>query len=260
MLEFTDMKVCEIVFSPTGGTRRAARIVAGALSGQIRSIDLTARGGAWRGASCTGDEVAVIAVPSYGGRVPAVAAERLAAVAGGGARAVLVCVYGNRAFEDTLVEMEDAAVAAGFRVVAAVAAVAEHSIVRKYAAGRPDAEDRRRLEEYAGLIAERLEAGAESLMQPLPGNRPYRESKRVGLVPSPSRACDGCGACVRRCPVGAVDAEDPRRVDEAKCISCMACVAVCPKSARRISRVKAAIVGAMLGKVCSERRECEVFL
>ena len=254
------MNVCEIVFSPTGGTRRAARIVAGALSGQVRSIDLTARAGAWRGASCTEDEVAVIAVPSYGGRMPSLAAERLSAMSGGGARAVLVCVYGNRAFDDTLVEMEDVAAAAGFRVVAAVAAVAEHSIVRRYAAGRPDGEDRRRLEEYAGRIAERLAAGAEALMHPLPGNRPYRESKRSGLVPLPSAACSGCGACVRICPAGAIDAEDPRRVDGEKCISCMACTAACPEAARRIPSEKEAAVSAMLGKVCSERRECGLFL
>lgn len=254
------MVVCEIVFSPTGGTRRVARIVSEVLSAQVRTLDLTARDGAWRGASCTEDEVAVIAVPSYGGRMPSLAAERLSAISGGGARAVLVCVYGNRAFEDTLVEMEDRAVAAGFCVVAAVAAVAEHSIVRKYAAGRPDSEDRLRLEEYARRIAERLHAGADSLMEPLPGNRPYRESKRVGLVPLPSRACDGCGACARRCPAGAIDTADPKRVDEARCISCMACVAVCPKSVRRISRVKAAAVSAMLGKVCSGRRECGIFL
>lgn len=188
------MVVCEIVFSPTGGTRRVARIVSEVLSAQVRTLDLTARDGAWRGASCTEDEVA------------------------------------------------------------------EHSIVRKYAAGRPDSEDRLRLEEYARRIAERLHAGADSLMEPLPGNRPYRESKRVGLVPLPSRACDGCGACARRCPAGAIDAADPKRVDEARCISCMACVAVCPKSVRRISRVKAAAVSAMLGTVCSGRRECGIFL
>lgn len=218
------------------------------------------REGSWRGESCCGDDVAVIAVPSYSGRVPATAVERLSSMDGGGARAVLVCVYGNRAFEDTLAELEDVAVAAGFRVVAAVAAVAEHSIVRKYGAGRPDGEDLGRLAEYADRIAHRLAAGADAPMSPLPGNRPYREAKRVGLVPSPTRACTGCGACAARCPVGAIAAEDVRRVDADRCISCMACVAVCPEGARRISRLKSMAAAAMLRKVCSERRECELFL
>lgn len=84
-------------------------------------------------------------------------------------------------FEDTIAELEDVATAAGFRVVAAVAAVTEHSIVRRYGAGRPDEEDVRRLGGYADRIAERLAAGAAGPLSPLPGNRPYRESKRVGL-------------------------------------------------------------------------------
>ena len=91
------------------------------------------------------EDLAVIAVPSYAGRVPAVAVQRLAAVKGNGARAVLVCVYGNRAYEDTLVELADTAKEAGFRVMAAVSAIAEHSIARQFAAGRPDAEDAQRL-------------------------------------------------------------------------------------------------------------------
>ena len=52
---------------------------------------------------------AVIAVPSYGGRVPQVAVDRISEIKGNGAKAVLLCVYGNRAYEDTLTELEDSA-------------------------------------------------------------------------------------------------------------------------------------------------------
>ena len=69
------------------------------------------------------------------------AVRRLKALNGQGARAVLACVYGNRAYEDTLVEREDAARETGFRVIAAMAAVAEHSIARQFASGRPDEQD-----------------------------------------------------------------------------------------------------------------------
>ena len=61
------------------------------------------------------------------------------------ARAVLMCVYRNRAYEDTLLELADTAEKAGFHVIAAVAAIAEHSVIREIAAGRPDAADRARL-------------------------------------------------------------------------------------------------------------------
>ena len=80
-----------------------------ALAEQAISVDLTDSRTDFDKISLTQDDLAVIAVPSYGGRVPTPAAERLAALHGNGARAVLVCVYGNRAYEDTLVELEDTA-------------------------------------------------------------------------------------------------------------------------------------------------------
>lgn len=125
------MKVFDIVFSPTGGTEKASGYIANALEGETVAVDLTDSGLGFRTVATTKEDVAVIAVPSYGGRVPAVAAERLGMMRGNGAQAVLVCVYGNRAYEDTLVELEDAAKDAGFRVIAAVSAIAEHSIVRR---------------------------------------------------------------------------------------------------------------------------------
>ena len=67
----------------------------------------------------------------------------------------LVCVYGNRAYEDTLVEMEDAANHCGFQVVAAIAAVAEHSILSQYASNRPDASDEKQLVNFADQIADK---------------------------------------------------------------------------------------------------------
>ena len=93
---------------------------------------------------------------------PAAAVQRLETMKGSSVRAVLVCVYGNRAYEDTLVELEDAAKQAGFRIIAAVAAIAEHSIVRRYAAGRPDAEDAKQLQAFAGKIGEKLSAGDDT--------------------------------------------------------------------------------------------------
>lgn len=135
------MKRYDIVFSPTGGTKKVATLLGGALGGEVTSIDLTDCKQQFPTIQLAQEDAAIIAVPSYGGRVPAVATQRLALLSGHGARAILVCVYGNRAYEDTLVELEDVAKQVGFRVIAAVAAVAEHSIARQFAAGRPDAQD-----------------------------------------------------------------------------------------------------------------------
>lgn len=253
------MSVFEMVFSPTGGTRKVSGLVAGALGGDAVTIDLTDSGLDFRAVSMTEDDVAIISVPSYAGRVPAVAVDRLIAVRGNGARAVLVCVYGNRAFEDTLVELEDVAKRAGFRVVAAVAAIAEHSVARQFAAGRPDAKDVAQLAEFAQQIRQKLLDGDASEPS-IPGNRPYKQTRGHSMVPQATEGCVSCGACVAACPVRAIDKDDPRQVDDEACISCMRCVSVCPQNARKLDPNKLAAVTQMLSKACVERKECELFI
>ncbi len=253
------MKLYSIVFSPTGGTQKAADLLVHALGGEAADIDLTDSKQDFSAVRLTGEDVAVIAVPFYGGRVPAVAVDRLSAIRASGARAVLVCVYGNRAYEDTLVELEDAAKKAGFRVIAAVAAVAEHSIVRQFAAGRPDGQDAARLAAFGEKIQAKLSAG--DLSEPdIPGNRPYKKAGGAGMVPKATKACNHCGACAAKCPVQAIRKDDPTKVDEKACISCMRCVSVCPQGARKVNPLLLSAAGLMLKKVCSQRKECELFL
>ena len=253
------MSVYEIYFSPTGGTKKVADILTREFAKDIVSVNLTDRKTTPRSFVLSQDDIAVIAVPSYGGRVPVTATERLGAINGNGANAVLVCVYGNRAFEDTLVELQDTAKQAGFKVIAAVAAVAEHSIARQFAAGRPDAEDSQKLCEFAKQIGKKL--SAKDASEPaIPGDRPYKKSGGSGMVPKPAKECVKCGVCAKECPVGAIAPDDPKKVDEQACISCMRCIAVCPHSARRLNPVAMGAVGLALKKVCSDRKECELFI
>ena len=253
------MKLYEIVFSPTGGTKRAADLLTGALGGEVTCVDLTDSKRDFHTLRLTREDVAVLAVPSYGGRVPAVAAERLKMLNGQGARAILLCVYGNRAYEDTLVELEDAAKQAGFRVIAAVAAIAEHSIARQFAAGRPDARDAAALSGFAQQIQRKL-AAADAAEPSIPGHRPYKKAGNLGMVPKPTKDCTRCGACAAQCPVQAIDRHDPKKVDKTACISCMRCISVCPQHARRLNPVLLRAAGLMLKKVCSDRKDCELYL
>lgn len=262
------MSMVEIVFSPTGGTEKVADKLTARLAeccdiADRQVVDLVNPAFNAHLVEISSDDVVAIAVPSFGGRMPSTAAERLSQINGHGATAILVCVYGNRAFEDTLVELEDVAHGAGFVVVAAVAAIAEHSIVRSVAAGRPDTADFEELTSFADRIAERLQmcATGEAVESPtIPGNRPYKEAGGSGMVPKASKACVNCGICAKACPVQAIDAEDCHKVDSERCISCMRCVSVCPHNARAVSAVMLATVSTVLKKACADRRENELFL
>lgn len=254
------MRYVQIVFSPTGGTLKAAKAVTEEWSGSVETLDLTDPQKDFSEYSFDSRDIVLIAMPSYGGRVPALAAERLKKIKGGGAGCVLLCVYGNRAYEDTLVEMEDIAKECGFKAGAAIAAVAEHSIVHKYAAGRPDAEDVKRLKEFSKAVLEKLQNASGDGGLKLAGNRPYKKTAGGGLTPKANQSCVKCGACAQRCPAEAISAENVGTADPQKCISCMRCVTECPHDARSVSKVMVSAAALALKKSCSERKECELFV
>ncbi len=248
------MNVTEIVFSPTGGTEKVADIIGKHWDDTPAKIDLSDAKTDFSKCGITGQDMVVIAMPSFGGRAPAAAIERLQKIHGNGARCVLVCVYGNRAYEDTLVEMEDAAKECGFQVTAAISAVAEHSIMPQYAAGRPDEADRKQLADFADRIAEKTGA-----VFAIPGSRPYKKAGGAGLVPKPDKSCVKCGLCAQTCPVQAIDPVQ-FTADSKKCISCMRCMKLCPQNARNVNGLMVSAAALAIKKACSVRKENELFL
>lgn len=253
------MNFCQITFSPTGGTKKAADALMQSCCAHRREIDLCESGADFSQFRFSREDLCVVAVPSYGGRVPGPAVRRLSRMRGNGAMAVLVCVYGNRAYEDTLLELKDTLTAAGFHCIAAVAAVAQHSIVPQFAAGRPDARDMSQLREFGEKIFTAAQAGGRRELS-LPGTRPYREYAGTPFKPRGGGECTRCGACAKSCPVRAIPMEDPSGVDESACISCMRCIGVCPSHAREVSPAALEAVAQKMKKACSQRKENELFL
>lgn len=253
------MSVYEIYFSPTGGTKKVSNILTEQLGNEVITVDLTMNQTEHQNVKIEQDDIAVISVPSYGGRVPDVAVKRLMTLQGNGARAIIVCVYGNRAYEDTLVELRDTAQNAGFQVIAAVSAIAEHSIARQFATGRPDKQDTQQLLKFSEEIVKKILS--DNMKEPdVPGHRPYKKAGGAGLVPKPSKECIKCGVCAKECPVQAIDMNNPKKVNGDLCISCMRCISVCPNGARKVNAVALSAVGIALKKVCSDRKDCELFI
>ena len=252
------MKIHQIIFSPTGGTQRVCDKLCLGMGNDRVVTDLCVKAADIQMPDIHEEDLAVIAMPVFAGRVPAMAVDRLQRVNAHGAKCVVVVVFGNRAYDDALLELQDVATAMGFRVIAAVGAVAEHSIVRRYGQGRPDAADEQTLRRFGATILSKAQGG-DSTMPQVPGHRPY---KKRSMVPHPKgrRGCNGCGVCATQCPADAIPLTDPKKVDAGKCISCMKCVSVCPTGARRIGAVMNFLATQGLKKVCATRKDNALYL
>ena len=268
-------KVYEIIFSPTGHSKKAAELIAGELitgelRGQKKTVDLCLPGDEERETAIEAGSICIFSVPCYGGRVPQTAAERISkrikAPQGKEKVPAIICVtYGNRAFEDALLELADLVEKAGFRVAAAAALVAEHNIVHEFAAGRPDEKDEQEIRAFAAKARQFLNEGAESGLKKgaesdlaIPGNRPYKTWKASApdIIVDKS-TCVYCGMCALKCPTAAIS-KDGQRVDRGKCIGCMRCLAIC-----RSRSLPPAYVSGLREKIapaCQGRKENLFFL
>ncbi|MGN0332721.1 MAG: EFR1 family ferrodoxin [Lachnospiraceae bacterium] len=265
------MSLYSIYFSPTGGTKKVMDILSDEWKENelVEEIDLSNADCDFSEYTMTKEDVCLFGVPSFGGRVPEVILNRIAQMKNEGAMAIPVIVYGNRAYDDTMFELKEGLESNSFHVKAAIAAVAEHSIMHQFAKGRPDKKDETELREFVRKIKETLKAEkislAEGSMQErkkllVPGKKPYREYNGVPFKPKANRKCVKCGICVEKCPVQAIPKENPVSVDEQKCISCMRCIQICPHKARRLNKIMLFMASQGMKKVCSGRKPNELYL
>jgi ferredoxin len=255
-------------FSPTGTTKAIVTCIAEGLGARPSFLDMTVP--SRFGEGCPGGEIAVIGVPVYAGRVPELAAARLRAGGRGEGRpAVLAVVYGNRAFEDALLELRDLALELGFVPVAAAAFIGEHSFSTPQwpvAEGRPDAADRDKAVAFGRSVRKLLQGVSKPAdLRPLevPGNLPYRQGVQPSTIcpETDAQTCVLCGECARSCPSGAITLDEDSVLTEASlCLRCCACTRVCPAGARVMRHEKILEFGRMLSTQYAQRREPEFFL
>ena len=252
------MTIHQITFSPTGGTRRASEFLCKGFNAKSTITELCTQEENLNYPNIAADDLVVISMPVYAGRVPALAVERLNNVISNGAKCVIIAVYGNRAYEDALIEMQDVATEMGFQVIAAIAAIAEHSVCRMYATSRPDDIDAKELAAFSVAILEKIKENKPFAPLALPGNRPYKQGC-TGPFPTANDNCTDCGTCASQCPTGAIALDNPKGNNNELCIGCMRCVSVCPVHARGIGE-RLNMLAERLKPLCSDRKQNELFV
>ena len=265
-----DLKTVTLAyFSPTGTTKKVLEGITETIgANSVRHIDLTRPEILSKEIPGIKEGLAILGAPVYAGRIPPEAEERFRKLKGNDIPAVVIALYGNREYEDALIELRDIAVRQGFKPVAGGVFIGEHSFTSEeipLAAGRPDAQDidiARDLGRKIAVKMKAIERPADIPELSVPGNIPFRERVNHDNTPpeTNNRYCMKCQACVGACPTAAVTFNGEVITDADSCILCCACVKYCPTGARQITNPMIGRIRKWLSETCKERKEPEIFV
>ena len=249
-----------VFFSPTDSTRDVLDFISINMQMIAEDVDLTAYQSKDLKMNFTENDIVLVGVPSYAGRVPQVFAERFAEnIKGNKTLAILIVTFGNRAYEDTLIELKDLVENNGFKVIGAASVVTQHSIVPQFGAGRPDEQDKKELTDFAVQMKTKIDTEKYNDIT-VKGNRPYKQAMAATMTPLFDKdKCIGCGTCVIACPTNAIDSNS-FECEKTKCISCLCCIKVCPMNCRYLSKQLLAKLTEQLAPLCTSRKDNEFFI
>ena len=259
-----------VCFSPTGTTKTVLESIGTGLNlKNTELIDITLPDARKTQLELSDKDLLIIGVPVYSGRAAGFVSEWLNTIKADNTPAVCVVVYGNREYDDALLELNHIMIKRGCIPVASGAFIGEHSFSHSeapIAVSRPDSDDLGKAVEFGVKIKEKLfsiSALKDTSCVEVPGNYPYKEIKPLGAVDFiavDEEICTKCGACEKICPARAISIDKEIFADTSKCIFCCACIKICPVEARSIKQSEIKDIAVRLSEGCTERKEPECFL
>jgi ferredoxin len=265
-----DVKQVKLIyFSPTGTTQKILKSISKGIAVEdVEHINLTLPERASQTIPDFSDELVIIGAPVYGGRLPVDVIDRFKQLKASKTLAILIVVYGNREFEDALLELKNLAIELGFNPIAGGAFIGEHSFATKdipIANGRPDSLDVQKAIDFGGKIKDKV-AALQSLNAQMnfeiPGRFPYEADGARSMAVSPvtkEDTCTVCGTCASVCPTTAISINGSVATNIELCIRCCACIKNCPTGARVIEDSKWKNIALWLNENCSTRKEPQIF-
>lgn len=266
-------KITVMYFSPTDTTKKVVSGIAAKLSEKMgitcAQINFTLPEGRKESVRFTKEDLVIVGLPVYAGRVPNILLQYLNLIQGNGAFAVAVVVYGNRNYDDALLELKDILTINGFNVMAGGAFVGEHSFSRLLAKNRPDEKDMLVIREFAEKVYGKvIRQDFKTVI--VKGNIPYRDyyrpKKKNGenadirkVTPKTRSICIQCKLCVIVCPMGSIDSGNVASL-QGICIKCGACIKKCPVQAKYYDDEDYLQHKKELEIECVQRKEPELFV
>lgn len=239
--------VTTLFFSPTGGTKRIATVLADRiafrLSVPVISYDITLPKDRAKPLSFEADTLLVTVFPTYAGKLPNKILPDIKRILsnGCGQPVAAIVTFGNRNFDNSLAELFDLLNRGGFFPIAGAAFICEHPFSKKLGTMRPDSTDFNDIDKFASILQDRLsEFPREKLQIPGDADAPYytplgEDGEPAGFLKATpftiKDSCFNCGKCAACCPVSSIDPKDTSK-NTGPCIKCHACIKICPVMAK----------------------------
>jgi len=231
-------KVVAVYFSPTGGTRKYVKEIAKRIKSDYEEIDLTNAVNREKKYQFGKDDLVVFGSPVYFGRIPRIKDGIFDRLKGDNTTAIFTVTYGNRDYEDALLELGNICSKNGFIGISAAALIAPHAYSPRIAYERPHNNDLFALDIFVKRIKEIIDKqGFKTKSLTIKGKYPYKKYLSSPYFPSLRKKCNNCGICIVRCPTEAIDINNPNLLEKGKCIACHACIKNCPYKMRKVKKL-----------------------